>query len=45
MKSFIDFTMVCMENSVYYFGKYLDTALLGPVISYATNDFQYILPV
>jgi hypothetical protein len=45
MKNIIDFTMVCMENSVQYFGTYIDTELLGPVISYATNDFQYLVPV
>jgi hypothetical protein len=44
MYSFIEFTIVSIENGIYFMGPYIDTELLGPVISYATNDFIWILP-
>ena len=45
MYSFIEFTIVSIENAVYFVGPYIDTELLGPVISYMTNDFYMYFPV
>ena len=45
MYSFVEFTIVSIENAIYFMGPYIDTELLGPVISYITNDFKLIFPV
>lgn len=42
--TFIEFGIVCMENSVYFWGDYLWSRMLGPIISWGTNDFYYTTP-
>ena len=42
--TFIEFGIVCMENSVFYWGDFMWSRMLGPIISWATNDFVYTTP-
>lgn len=42
--TFIEFGIVCMENSVFYWGDFMWNRMLGPMISWGTNDFYYTTP-
>jgi hypothetical protein len=42
--TFIEFGIVCMENSVFYWGDFMWSRMLGPIISWGTNDFLYTTP-
>jgi len=42
--TFLEFGIVCMENSVFYWGDFMWSRMLGPMISYGTNDFKYTTP-
>jgi hypothetical protein len=42
--TFIEFGIVCMENSVFYWGEFMYNRMLGPMIAWGTNDFYYTTP-
>lgn len=42
--TFIEFGIVCMENSVYWWGEFMYNRMLGPMIAWATNDFYLKTP-
>ena len=37
--TFLEFGTVCMENAVYFWGKFLWSRILGPILSFLTNDY------